>query len=212
MTTKLSLYNGALNVIGEPPLEALDDDVPARYALDDVWDRDAINTCLNMGQWNFAMRAVRLEYEPSITPSFGPRRAFERPDDFVRVAGICSDEYYQNPLRDYMWEGGYWYADLDQIYVRYVSNDPAYGNDYSLWPPIFTRFVETWLAFQITSRATFSEKREMAKVAMEDAQKQAASNDAMEQPSPRQPTGSWVRARSANSRQNDLGNPSRLIG
>ncbi|MCA9245238.1 MAG: hypothetical protein KDA32_14875, partial [Phycisphaerales bacterium] len=160
MTDRLSLYNGALTVhLGQPPLSALTDDESVRYALDNVWDRGALKTCLQKGQWNFAARSQRLEYDPSVTPDFGYQYAFAKPTDIVRLMGLCSDEYFEAPLRMYQEESGYWFTDLQQIYVRYVSNDASYGLDYSLWPENFTRFVEAFLADQIANLSTFSDKK-----------------------------------------------------
>ena len=91
---KLSIYNGALLFIGDRQLSALTDNVEPRRLLDGVWDRDGIDTVLEHGQWNFAMRSAKYEYSPSVTPSFGHSRAFEKPSDFVRLCAMCSDEFF----------------------------------------------------------------------------------------------------------------------
>lgn len=197
-------------LLGQNPIDALTDDIPVRYALDNVWDRNGVNTCLSMGQWNFAARSARLEYEPSITPDFGYRFAFEKPSDFVRVMGVCSDEYFRSPLRSYTFEAGYWFCDLEQLYVRYVSNGNQYGLDFSLWPEKFTRFVEGWFALQITNLSTYSEKREPVKEDVAKLLREAHSFDAMEQPSKSMPRGSWSSSRGSSS--GDFGSRSRLIG
>ena len=84
LTNKLSIYNGALLFLGARQLDALTDNVESRRLLDSVWDRDGIDTVLEHGQWNFAMRSAKYEFEPSITPAFGHSRAFEKPSDFIR--------------------------------------------------------------------------------------------------------------------------------
>jgi hypothetical protein len=209
--TKLTIYNGALVVhLGESPLETLTDDVPVRYLLDDVWDRGGVDTCLEQGYWNHAIRTVRLEYEPSITPEFGHQRAFEIPTDHIRTAALCSDEYFKEPFRDYQTSAGYWWCDLDQIYVRYVSNDNQYGGDFSLWPENFSRFAESWFAEQITNSATYADKKKDVAEASMKLLKKAQATDAMEQPSVPMPRGSWSRARGGG--RSDYGSRSRLIG
>src|SRR3546814_179077 len=142
--TQLSLYNGALRLCGEAKLANLTEDREPRYVLDDVWDDGALRHCLQQGSWNFAMRTVEAEYSPSVEPSFGFRRAFDKPTDWVRTAAMASDEYFRCPLtslgaRD---EGGFWFSDLETIYVRYVSDDASFGLDMSLWPANFTRRSE----------------------------------------------------------------------
>ena len=134
MTSRLTLYNGGLRILGERSLLSLSENVEARRRLDTAWDGGALKYCLEAGLWNFAMRTVELTYSPSVAPSFGMRYAFDKPDDFVRTGGIWSDESMKSPLLEYRDEGPYWFAELDTIYLSYVSNDAQYGADMSLWP------------------------------------------------------------------------------
>src|SRR5262245_50220280 len=109
--SRLSIYNGALTVyLGDGPLDALDDDVPARYALASVWDRDGLKRCLAAGQWNFAARTTRRPSEPGISPEFGYRYAFQKPEDYVRLLGIAIEPYFtpEGVLENYNDEAGYW--------------------------------------------------------------------------------------------------------
>ena len=101
-TNKLSIYNGALLFIGARELATLDDNVESRRLLDGVWDRDGINTVLEHGQWNFAIRSAKYEYSSSITPTFGYSRVFEKPDDLIRVCAVCTDEFFTSPLLHYL--------------------------------------------------------------------------------------------------------------
>src|SRR3990167_1754361 len=132
--SKISLYNGALRLLGQTNLEDTDEAREPRYALDDAYDKGAVKQCLEQGVWNFALRSVEIDYDASITPTFGLTRAFAKPSDWVRTAIVSSDEYFRNPLADteYRDEGGYWYSDLDTMWIQYVSNDAAYGGDLSL--------------------------------------------------------------------------------
>lgn len=212
MTDKLSLYNGALTRhIGET-VTTLVENTPKRLALDQVWDNGALDTCLQSGQWDFAARTVKLDYSPSITPPFGYTYAFDRPTDLIRVMGVFSDEFCHQPLTDYLYEGAYWYANLEEIYVRFVSNDSQFGLDYSLWPPNFTRYVECYLAAESCIRITKDEKkRDMLDTRCERLLRKAKGTDAMENPSTLPPRGSWSRAR--NGRNNgERGKRNQLIG
>lgn len=198
MTDKLSLYNGALEILGSRRLSALTDNVESRRVLDDIWDRGALDACLEQGLWNFAKRSVMATYSPSITPPFGYTYAFSRPTDYVRLMQISSDENFTEPYLLYSDEGGYWFMNIDTIYISYVSNDSSFGGDYSLWPQTFCRFVEAYLAFRGRERIAkggISEDRVIA--ILNDARTEARSKDAMEDPTRFLPTGSWRRARSA---------------
>ena len=147
-TTRLKLYNEALiTFLGERALGSLAENREPRRVLDAVWDNGAIDYCLEQGLWNFATRAQQITYSPSVEPPFGYRYAFTKPDDYVRTAAVCSDERFNCPLTQYADEGGFWFADLDTLYVKYVSDDDQYGYDLSCgrrrspsgwrrtWPP-----------------------------------------------------------------------------
>lgn len=140
-TSRLQIYNDALLLCGERALANLTVEEEGRRLLDQVWNNDGVDGCLEEAQWEFAMRTVRIDYDPSITPDFGYSRAFDKPTDWILTSALCSDEFFRSPLLGYVDETGYWFAELDQIYVRYVSNDPSYGNDLSKWPKSFTEFV-----------------------------------------------------------------------
>lgn len=206
MATKLSIYNGALRFLGERKTTLTEQREPRRL-LDDVWDDEGVRKCLQMGQWNFAIRSAQMDYDSGIEPPFGYRRVFAKPDDFVRTAGVCSDEYFKCPLVGYQDNNSYWLADLDTIFVRYVSDDEDYGYDFSKWPPNFTSFVEAWFALQIAPRIKGSETaKALTQRDVDRLLSSAKATDSMEEPPGVQPTGSWTRARHANSR-NDR-NPS----
>lgn len=196
-TSRLGLYQGAALVVGERKPVSLTENVTVRKELDGVWDRGGVKTCLQTFLWNFATRAVELTHSPSITPPFGYTYAFEKPTDFVRLVNICRDEYFHVPLNEYNDDGGYWSADLDTIWVRYVSSDTDYGFDYAKWPENFTRFVECWFAYAICDRVTGS-GRKKADIAQDlrVARDMARSTDAAEEPVTFVPQGSWVQARS----------------
>lgn len=195
MATKLTIYNGALRCLGERKTTLTENREPRRL-LDDVWDAEGVKRCLQMGQWNFAIRSTEQTYSPSITPAFSYRYAFDKPDDFVRTVGVCSDEYFKCTLEDYRDEAGYWWADLDTIYVRYVSDDTDYGFDLARWPPNFTAFVEAWFALQIAPRMTGSETaKALTQRDVDKLLNKAKATDAQEEAMGRQQSGCWVRSR-----------------
>lgn len=213
MTTRLARYNKVLLELGERKLASLTESREPRRILDEAWDDDFVNYCLEQGLWNFAIRTAKLTYEPSIEPDFGYQRAFARPDDFIRLAGIASDEYFRAPLTEYSDEAGYWFSDLDEIYVRYISNDEQYGNDLSLWPATFARWFSLELAVRTCEAITGDKskledlKRE-AKKALIDAR----SKDAMNEGAAFPPTGQWVSSRLGRHYRRDRGNRNSLIG
>ncbi len=204
MTDKLRLFNNALTRhLRERKLASLADDAEARHFLDDAWV-GAIDYCLSQGDWNFATRTTKMDYSPSLEPNFGFNRAFAQPDDFIKTSMISADENFYNPLLHYRDENGWWYTDVDSIYVSYVSNDVSYGGDMSLWPETFQRFIEAYLAQSVmnalrkgTDDCTRIEKS-YQKLLLD-----ARSKDAQANPTQFFPRGSWLRSRT----RRDFGRP-----
>lgn len=212
---QLSLYNRALTRhLGERKLASLTENREPRRVLDDVWP-DAIKYCLEQGQWKFALRTSKLTYSPSVDPEFGYQRGFEKPDDCVRLVKMCSDEYLDQPLLRYAEEANWWFCDLDDIYVSYVSNSIDFGGDYANWPETFARFVALHLADSTGLRITQSE-RTLENIAkdLKTAKKDALSKDALQGPTQFLPQGSWLNARRGgrNSSRYDGGSRRQLIG
>jgi len=212
-TSKLLIYNAALTICGERQIADLTEDREPRRLLDTVWDNQGVDTCLEMAQWHFAMRSVRLDYDADVTPDYGFRRAFSKPTDWVITSSLCSDEYFKTPLTRYVDESDYWYSDIDEIYVRFVSNDTGYGNDLSLWPGTFADYVAAHFATKIIMKLTSDErKRESVMVWEEKALKKAKNKSAMAGPQQFPAPGNWVSSRSRLGSRSDRGNRGQLIG
>ncbi len=213
MPSKLTIYNGALTILGERKLTDLTENREPRWKLDTIWDNEFVDRVLQLGQWNFAQRTVQLEYSPSITPSFGYQYAFDKPLDFIRTLGLCHDEYFTIPITRYSDESAWIFTDAQIIYLKYVSNDVQWGGDYSLWPANFTEFAEHYLAYKVgptLAGMNFNERE------LERKQKtlllEAKSTDAMEQPAKFAPKGGWAQSRQGFRSSGDRGSRSKLIG
>lgn len=215
MTDKLSIYNGAALIVGDRKLATLTENRTLRRELDSVFVRGGIRTCLQAGLWNFATRSVQLDYSPSVEPAIpgGFQFAFNQPDDFVRTVGMFQDEFFNVSFLRYQTDSNYWFADLETLYLRYVSDDVDFGMDYSKWPENFTRYVEHYFAFSICERVVASkDKKDDIGKDLQRWKKMAASTDAMEEPTRFLPPGSWVTARRGTNSRRDRGNRGSLIG
>lgn len=205
-TSQLQIYNNALRLCKERKLASLADDREARYLLDDVWDDNAIEACLESGLFSFALRTGRLDYDPSIDPDFGYRYVYDLPADFVQLNMLASDELFNCPmLSNFSIEGGRIYTDLTTIFISYVSKDAQYGLNLQLWPKSFADFVSAYLAKEIVGALTGSQGIENDVKEQFLARKDASlARDAIKKPMRFQPFGSWVRARLAfgTSREN----------
>ena len=200
MTDQLSLYNGSLRLCKERKLVSLSENREPRRLLDAAWGdgqtNGAVKYCLEMGQWTFATRTVQIDYSPSVEPPFGYRYAFDQPEDLVKVTGVFTEEMSRLPLTDYADERHFWFAHLETIYVSYVSNSVEYGTDMSLWPEVFAKLVEAYLANEIVGNLTQGENaKAMVEKKWKEAKLQARSFNAMSRPTVFPPEGSWVGSR-----------------
>lgn len=221
--TRLQLYNNALMLCGERGLTDLSEDREPRRLLDQVWDSNGVDYCLEQGQWWFAIRAVMLDPDPDISTSFGYRNAFTKPTDWLATSAVCSDEFYRTPLIGYQDERDNWYADITPIYVKYVSNDTAYGNELSRWPATFSDYAAAYFATRIVSKLA-GDRTAQQQVLMGPPGRpdkgllminlhRAKSAAAMTQPTMLIAQGRWTRARMGNrGGRNDRGNPGSLTG
>ena len=212
-TDRIAIYNVALASLGERSLTALTESQESRRLLDEVWTRGggAIKACLEQGLWNFAIRASQVDASSSISPAFGYANAFDKPTDFVRLVQLSPGEYFVDPLNNYEFEAQYIYADVDPIYIRYVSDDASYGNDLSLWPESFTLWMGHWMGVQIAPRLKNDLDMEKLEKRAYRLLVNARSRDAQQEPARFLPLGSWVRARSGRSAR-QRGSRNQLIG
>ena len=215
MTTQLTLYNGALRLLGQAELAAVDEDREPRHVLDGWYeDKDGRRACLEHGLWNFAMRAVKLDYNSAIEPDFGLRRAFNIPSDYVHHHEISSDEYFYSPLTDaeFKKEQGYFFADIDEIYVRYVSDDASYGKDMALWPESFIEMVEYYLAMKSAPRINPDKTEDMTE-GFKEQRTMARSKDALQEGVKFYPETGWQRSRRGRfGSRRDMGSRTNLTG
>ena len=197
----IDVYNEALRLLGERRLTSTSEARDARYHLDDAYGRAKLY-CLEQGLWNFAMRSAQLDASDSVEPSFGYRYAFTKPSDWVRTYVISASEELQPPLLRYNDESGYWYADVDPLYIKYVSNDTSYGLDLTLWPETYAYYVSCRLAVMAgPSICTLSETKTDELLGKEKrARVDARSKDAMNEPPAFPPSGSWASARGSGLR------------
>lgn len=195
MATRLTLYNEALRILGERRLTSATEARDHRYHLDDAYDT-ATAHCLEGGFWNFAMRAVEIDAEAT-DPEFGFSFMFVKPDDWVRsyiVSPNAALDIWMEPLND---EAGYWFANVDPLYAKYVSNNAGYGMALASWPQTFADYVSARLALQVcpTVSSGSAEKLDNLMKIEKRALITARAKDAMNEPPGRSPRGTWANAR-----------------
>ena len=199
----LHLYNDALQVMGLPEITSASDDSNRRRQLDRAIDAKLVESLLEDTGWTFGFTTIKIQFDPSATPAYGLRYALAKPIDLLRIDGVYSDEYLQSPLKHYQDEGQYFFADLTEIFLQYVSRD--YLNSPSQWPVHFRRLVSARAAYDACAHlkgegadCDRSEKE------WDERWATATSNDAMAAPPRILSGGDWIGSR---FRGNSQGRP-----
>lgn len=213
MPTKLSLWNGALIELGNPPLSDTGEVGESGRLLTRVHSQ-VVDECLAAGSWNFAMETIKATADTGVTPAFGYTEVFAKPTDWVRTIAVSDDENFAYPLTQYYDDANYWSAPSSPIYIRYVSDDTGLGYELTRWPANFSRFVELALADRVSYKLAQSENlKERIRSDMKDARRTALNHDAMNEPQPKfPPPGSWSTSRGGRMSRGDRGSRGSLTG
>jgi hypothetical protein len=213
-TDQIAIYNIATAAIGERQISSLTEDRESRRLLDEIWTRGqgAVKYLLEQGHWNHAMRAVKIDAETSVSSEFGFTKAFQLPDDFVKLNMISSDERFSYPLTDYEIEAGYIWCEVDPLYVRFVSDHTSYGKDFGKWPETFTLWAGTWMGLQIAPRLKNDIDMEALRKEEKRLRIDARSKDAQMEPPRWPPLSSWSQARLGRFYRHDRGLRNKLTG
>lgn len=196
MADRLEIYKGALRLLGPHELASLTEDRPERHKLDEAWP-NAVAFMLEQGFWNFAIRTAELSNDEDVEPLFGYTYAFSKPADWVRTVGLSADPTFTEGHEDYEDEQGYWYADINPIYVRYVSDDTDYGLDVGAWRQSFSKTLEAYLAFECGLPISSDKGNRNDIFTLYKARlKEAKAKDAVDERVRRTPPGRLVRSRS----------------
>src|SRR5512142_336001 len=147
MADRLAIYRGALRLLGPSNLASLTEDRPEKLALDGAW-QDSVDYMLEQGMWNFAIRTVQLQPDEDIEPLFGFDYAYSKPTDWVRTVSISYEAALREGILEFEDETAYWHTSFNPIYIRYVSNDEAYGWNIGAWRQSFSKALEAYLAFE----------------------------------------------------------------
>lgn len=198
MADRLEIFKGALRHLGNAAgLSSLTEVSASRQALDDAW-QSSVDFLLEKGLWNFAIRAVEFAYDENMEPLFGYDYAFSKPTDWVRLVSISDEPTFREGLADYADENGYWYANVETIYVRYISNDDAYGWNVGSWRQSFAKCLEAYLAFSSSlpisaDRGNRNDLYNLYKQLLKDAKTLDAVDERVQQ----KPAGRLVKSRLA---------------
>jgi hypothetical protein len=196
MADKLAIFRGALRLLGNAHgLSSLTEVSAAREALDNAWE-PCIDYLLEQGLWNFALRPVEIDNNTAVTALYGYDYTFSKPADYVRTAAISDEGTFLGEFEDFQDAGDYWYANVDPLFVSYVSDDVAYGFNVTAWRQSFAKTVEAYLAFEcgLPIAADRGNRNDLYTL-YEKRLSKAKSLDAIDERVRFKPTGRLVRSR-----------------
>jgi len=204
MATKLGIFNDALRAIGDLRLASLTEDVEARYVLEDAWE-DCVEFIFTEGLWNFATVTEKITDDGAGTPIPGFSFVFDKPASWVRTITISPTSLFDVEA-NYRDEGGKIYANFDELYIRYISNEKAADDEMASWPPTFAKLAGAYLAKECAERLSGSSEK--AAGLAEEYKKTLASaknKDALDQSKMILRPGNWLRAMRGSSQVRDRG-------
>ncbi|WP_298704666.1 hypothetical protein [uncultured Variovorax sp.] len=143
--TRLSIYNAALAHLGRSRVYSLTQTTDTLRELNDQW-RSAVRYCLQRGPWHFACRVYTQTPANGVFPLMDLAYAFEKPADWILTTHLAADPNLTVPVGPYVEDDRYWFANVAQLSIRYVSGDAAWGMDPSRWTPRFCDLVALRLA------------------------------------------------------------------
>ena len=190
--TQLRVYNAALAYLGRPRVAALTETSALMRLLHDTWNL-AARWALEQGPWTFAIRAIAIGTWGGLIPTFGYRNAFKKPDDWIATTLVSLDDHFRQGLTAYADETGFWFADAEGLFVRYVSVGPNYGMNLGRWSPSFADLVAARMAELVAPQIGAALPNIVQQ--RDQALKRQRATDAMNTPPVFPPTGSWVAAR-----------------
>jgi len=186
------IYNDALIILGLDPIASNSDDSIRKNRLDIARDAELVEAVLEDNAWGFGSQSDQIFFNPAIDPAWGYSFAFDKPADLHRMDGIYSDEFFQNPIVDYIDEDNRFFVNIQTIYIEYTSS--TFVADPTLWKSYFKRLVAARLAVDAGGSIEGANMKN-AVAQYDNRRKEALSTDAIQKPPKTLTQGKWARTR-----------------
>lgn len=155
--------------------------------------------------WHAQLEKGQIATAPLVTTTAsdtgditGFKYRFAKPSDWVRTTMVSADGSFTDPLQLFDDIDVSWYANVDPIYVRFVSNHATNGGGLlTRWPALYTHYVELALAERVclALNGSASMHDELTQKRLPKAKSRALSIDAINGPPRFMPVGRFVRSR-----------------
>lgn len=194
----LNIYNDALFCLDLPQLTSVNDDSEARTKLSVALSQNLVEAYLEDKGWQWAVTSTKITYDPSVEPEWGYQYAFDKPDNILRIDGLFVDEYFQVPLKAYEDEGDLFFANCQELYLKYIPLDTV--STPASWPAYFRKLIAASMA--VHAGGALGGNVEKAVMMLSDRESTAFSTDAQQSPPRVIANGNWTQARWANRSAN----------
>lgn len=189
MASKLTVFNDALGLLGQPLLESDDQAGEDGETLRGHWD-SAIKIAHEKTAWDFAKTRAQLARQSDV-PVSGYQFYYSLPANARRILWYTQTGSDLDRLIDYEGETGRIATDAQAVYCVYVSDDSL--TQLGDWSESFAYYVATELAFKAAPKINQSAMESIAKE-RKKALSDAIGLDATQGPPKRRPMGSWAKA------------------
>ena len=194
MASQASVYKGALRLLGEPSNVGPDSDKKIVREMNGAY-ADVIARCLEKHPWNQFKTLVQLT---QVTPAqAGWDYTFNVPAGFRRIV-MVNNHTREDDLEGipYAYRAGNILTNSETTWLWFV--DSTYEGQLGSWPQAFADYVAARLADEVWPINDEGDAtRARIDAAMKSRLAEAIALDASGDPVVEQPTGNYVRARSA---------------
>lgn len=168
-TTKVSICNEALSMIGAKAIQSFDDNTDNARRCASIYDSTR-RALLRMHPWSFAKKRVQLA-PVNTHPAFGYANAFPLPKNLIRV--------YDSGEQNYEMEGRHILANTNKINLIYVADE----DNEELWDSLFTECMALYLVNKLAKPITGSNaEADSAWQKLQNMLKQARAINGQERP------------------------------
>ncbi len=190
LTTKISIVNSALQLLGSQSIASLQENSRGAKAMLRAYDSTFLAE-LRANTWNFAIKRALLVADAA-APIFGKPRSFPLPGDFLYLA--AGETTFSNPKRhDYQIEGNSIFtSEVSPLPIRYVSSNLNESD----FDPLFATAFAISLAVACCEEVTNSNtKKADLKADYKETMGLARKRNAMENSPVKSPTCSFITVR-----------------
>ena len=145
MTSKIDIFNYALNLIGQQAVSQVDEDSLNAEVCRTTYDM-ILKGMLDIFPWAFSIVRVKLSVPIAGQPVFDYRYSFTIPSDCIRILQVGPKNWIPN--HDYRIENRTVLVDTTTVFLKYVSSSSEIANA----SPLFIEALSAKLALEICNR------------------------------------------------------------